>query len=238
MEKKTKIIKDLQQEVSLRPGLGSRTFFGVFLIQWYSCVCSCNFTRLEGELVSIRGGRTHRNWSTSPEYVGVPFDRRCDCDCHGSCGWQIGSLSASSTPPPPTPLAQHSNNHVTWCTATFLPGPVSVRTPNFDIYWKGILVNTAPPLWGARILWRLLVSVDAVKNEENYLQTCAVTTTMPESKSNLRNEERWCRVFGPACGLLNYMTRSRRMLLHGDKKDAHCCREKADIHQMFPLISD
>lgn len=76
-------------------------FFGVFLIQWYSCVCSCNLTRLEGELVSIRGGRTGRNWSTSPEYVGVPFDRRCDCDCHGSCGWQIGSLSASSTPPPP-----------------------------------------------------------------------------------------------------------------------------------------
>lgn len=104
-------------------------FFGVFLIKWYSCVCSCNFTRQEGGLLSIRGGRTGRNWSTSPEYVGVPFDWRCDCDCHGSCGWQIGSLSASSTPTP-TPLAQHSNNHVTWCTATLFFGPVSVGTLN------------------------------------------------------------------------------------------------------------
>lgn len=82
----------------------------VFIIQRYSCVCFCNSPKTSRRAV-CSSSRTGSNWSTSPECIvdaGVLFDRSCDCDCHGSCGWQIASLSAASAlclPPPPFPPA-------------------------------------------------------------------------------------------------------------------------------------
>lgn len=172
-----------------------RNRFRGFLIQWYSCVCSCNFTRLEGELVSISGGHTGRNWSTSPEYVAVPFDRRCDCDCHGSCGWQIGSLSASSALPPPlacTTLRQPCN---------MVYGDLPSRLGHKSLTFIGGKYCGKHRSTSTRC--RISPTWFQLKTEKSIF--------IPALWQTRRHE------FGAACGLPNYMTRSRRMLLYGGK---------------------
>lgn len=72
MEKKTKIIKDLQQEVSLRPVLGSRTLFGVLLIHdIHVFVCSCNFTTGGGDV-----GGFNQGWPYGQELIYFSRVRR------------------------------------------------------------------------------------------------------------------------------------------------------------------
>lgn len=80
--------------------------------------------RLDRELLSISSGRTGRNWSTSPKCIvdaGVFFDRRCDCDCHGLCGWKIGSLSDASALCPPPSLHNSPAIMLPWCAMTSCP---------------------------------------------------------------------------------------------------------------------
>lgn len=109
-------------------------FLGVFLIKWYSCVCSCNFTRQEG------------GWFQSGVAVQAGIDlllqSTLECRLIGVVIVTVMVRVADKLvlfllllppPPTPTPLAQHSNNHVTWCTATLFFGPVSVRTLHFDM---------------------------------------------------------------------------------------------------------
>lgn len=165
MEKKTKIIKDLQQEVSRRflpTGNPQPDLFQVFIIQWYSCVCFCNFPKTGQRVVSNQRRPYGRNWSTSPECVvdaGVLFDRRCDCDCHGLCGWQIGSLSAASELcPPPDTTPHHTTPHLIW-------EQPHIRTSSFFRYLQDFT--------GTRLSARA-----ALKNNKSYFQTCRATNTL------------------------------------------------------------
>lgn len=79
----------------------------------------------------------------------------------------------------------------------------SVRTQKFDIYWGKYCDKH-----------RSRISPTWVQLKTN---TFIFIPALWQTRSDLKNAERRCHEFGAACGLPNYMTRSRRMLLNGGK---------------------